>query len=207
MIYRDKELELFSLPIASFDERVAARKEAISLDLDMADSLLFAKGSFWQTDSTAAWIYQAFNQASEMVYLGEGGFSAPMTDRSILYDGPLVSKDSLATILSVWMFIDRDLYTRTRVRIEEYQPDTGEIVSVFEEDARKLVQVFDNNGWALLELSYQLQQPDHHIRWSFQNERLKQQSLYLDELFIRPAGVDVYRRGEGWVWKNNRHYY
>ncbi|PHN01331.1 hypothetical protein [Flavilitoribacter nigricans] len=208
LIYRDRELELFSLPLSSFEDRIDSRQNAIRHKLGLADSLLFTGGDGWQTDRVSDWIYEPFDtMSSEMAYLGEGAFSAPMAQLNTIYDGPLPAADSSGHVLSVWMFIDRDLYTRSEVRVEEYDPESGEVIQTFGDAARKLVRVFDSNGWALLEFPFRAQRPDTHIRWSFQNERLGDHPLFLDELFIRPARVDVYRRGAGWVWMNNRHFY
>lgn len=207
MIYRDRELELYALPLASFGERVEQRKNAVSRQLDVADSLLYAREGFWQTDSLSTWIYEPFDSLNgDMSYLGDGAFTGPMKNRNILYDGPLPTTDSTGLLLSVWMYIDRDLYTRSDVRLEEYDPATGEVVQSFGNAAWRLIWLFDSNGWAMLEFPFLPQRTDTHLRWSFQNERLGDQSLILDELFIRPATLDVYRRGEGRVWWNNRNY-
>lgn len=207
LIYRDRELELFSLPLSSFQERIDQRKADISAQLAAADSLLYAKGNFWQTDSLASWIYETFDdRPADLPYLGQGAYSAPMAERNVLFEGTLPAADSLGFLFSVWMYIDRDLYTRTDVRVEEYVPETGEVVQSFGDAARKLVQVFDSNGWAMLEFPFRPQRTDTRVRWWFQNERLGQHNLYLDELFIRPAGLQVYRQTEHWTWWNNRHF-
>lgn len=208
LIYQDRELELFSLPLSSFEDRLDHRKNRIHRQLALADSLLFPKRDAWQTDSISNWIYEPFDSvSSDQIYLGAGAFTAPMATRNFVYDGLLPPADSTGYFCSIWMYIDRDLYTRTDVRIEEYDPETGAVIQTFGEPARKLVKVFDSNGWAMLEFPFRPQRADSKIRWSFQNESLGDQELYLDELFIRPASVDVYRRGDGWTWMNNRHFF
>lgn len=207
MIYRDRELELYSLPLSSFEDRIDQRENAISRQLAGADSLLFARQGFWQTDSLSNWIYEPFDSLTgEMTYLGDGAFTGRMEENNILYDGPLPAADSAGLLLSVWMYIDRDLYTRSDVRLEEYDAKTGEIVQTFNSTAWRLVWLFDSNGWAMLEFPFIPQGPDTHLRWSFQNEQLGTQTLILDELLIRPASLDVYRKGEGRIWMNNRNY-
>lgn len=208
LIYRDRELELFSLPIASFQDRIDSRERAIRSQLALADSVLFPSGDFWQTDSLSTIVYESFDAMErEKTYLGTGAFSAPMAERNVVFDGLLPSTDSSEYLLSIWMFIDRDLYTRTEVRVEEYDPETGAVIHTFGDAARKLVQVFDRNGWALLEFPFKPKRSDTRIRWTFQNERLGTQPLFLDELLIRPDFLDTYRKGRNWVWKNNRHFY
>jgi hypothetical protein len=214
LIYRDRELELFSLPVASFGERVEQYRRSVANTLNFADSLLYPSHGFqspasnaWQTDSLSKWYYDSFDTLStSRSYLGEGGYAGLMADVNVIYDAPVIRKDSSDLIFSVWMYIDRDLYTRTDVRLEEYDPKTEELVQAFGDAARKLVTVFDSNGWALLEIPFQPKRRDTQIRWTFRNERLGQQELWLDEVLIRPAGLDVYRATPEYVWKNNRHY-
>lgn len=207
LIYQDRELQLLSLPLGSFQARIDSRRNAVALRLSKADSLLFSKGAFWQSDSTANWIYQSFDSVrTERTYLGEGAFSGPMEKPNIYYDGPLPEADSSELVLSTWMFIDRDLYTRTDVRVEEYDPQSGEVMQTFADAARKLCRVFDGSGWALLEFPFQPSGKQTYIRWTFQNQELRDDLIFLDELLIRPKSLDLYRRYPPGVWKNNRHY-
>ncbi|MEZ4989677.1 MAG: hypothetical protein R2824_04670 [Saprospiraceae bacterium] len=207
LIYRDRELELFSLPLSSFTDRVEQQQKKVQNALATADSLLYRHGNYWQTDSLSTWYLEPFDSlVSARSYLGEGAYEGLMAEQNIVFDGPVPASDSTGLLFSVWMYIDRDLYTRTDVRLEEYDPQTGEIIQTFGDAARKLVTVFDSNGWALLEIPFQPKRRDSQIRWSFRNERLSRQELWLDELLIRPAGLDVYRETTEYIWKNNRHY-
>ena len=207
MIYRERELELFSLPLSSFQERIDLREKTIAGRLARADSLLFPNRGLWQTDSLSDWFYEPFDTlTTARTYLGMGGFSGKMAEKNVIFDSELPASDSSVYQFSIWMYIDRDLYSRTNVKVEEYDPETGEVIHFFGDAARKFATVFDGNGWALLEFAFQPKRKDSRLRWFFQNERLGDQELWLDELFIRPAHLDVYRRGNSWLWLNNRHY-
>lgn len=208
MIYRDRELELYAMPLTTFEDRLDTRKNTIRRQLDGADTLLHAHNGAWQTDSLSDWIYLPFDTAAaEMTYLGDGAFTGPMREKNIIYDGPHPATDSNELLLSLWMYIDRDLYTRSDVLLEEYDPATGEVVQSAGNAAWRWIWLFDSNGWAMLEFPFTPQRSDTHLRWSFRNERLGDQPLILDELFIRPTGLDVYRRDGDKIWMNNRHFY
>lgn len=207
LIYSDRELELFSLPLSSFADRVAQRRQIVTHTLAIADSLLHPQRGFWQTDNHSNWVYEPFDSlVSSKPYLGNGAYEGMMSEENVIYDGLAPSADSSELLLSLWMYIDEDLYTRTEVRVEEYDLDSGAVIQTFDDPARELVSVFDSNGWALLEFPFRLKQANSKLRWIFRNERLGDQPLWLDELLIRPAALDIYGRREGFVWKNNRHY-
>jgi hypothetical protein len=71
--------------------------------------------------------------------------------------------------------------------------------------ASNATRVFDPNGWALIEVPFQMNDASSRLRITFHNPKASG-ALLLDEILIRPEGVDVYMRKPGMVFKNNRWY-
>ena len=66
------------------------------------------------------------------------------------------------------------------------------------------LSALDTDGWGLLEFRFVPQMADSRIRFTIRNEELKEKPLYLDELLIRHEVGEIFRREDGYVWKNNR---
>lgn len=205
LLYEKKEFRLYELPLESFRERLDTRIATIRTRMEK-DSLYERDG--WQlSDSSAAFVFQSFDhQKSANAYLGGGGFQGKMSDWNILFEGPLPAGEQKELVVSAWMFIDADLNARTDMEIQVFDPQSGTIKQSWHQQVRERVKVFDSNGWALIEWPINLEQTGLQIRWIFQNTTLGQQPIYLDELLIRPIGVDLYKNLGTSIWHNNRHY-
>ena len=63
-------------------------------------------------------------------------------------------------------------------------------------------------NWALLEDTFALASVNDKIKITMWNDELgKGKKLLFDELLIRPSNVDVYKKADQYIFKNNRYYY
>ncbi len=205
LLYEKKEFRLYELPLESFQERI--NRKIASIQSSMSGDALSARDGWLLSDSTARFVYRSFDdKPSDHPYSGAGGFKGIMNELSTLYDGPLPGDSAQAYVFSAWMYIDGDLNTRSDMEIQLYNPTSGEVRQSARSQVKDKVKVFDTNGWALIEWPVRAEQPGSAIRWTFLNKDLGKNELLLDELLIRPAGLDVYKQLEKGVWWNDRYY-
>ncbi len=204
LIYRKDPLLLFELPLESFDCRLAAQLDTVALRLAALDTL---EGGWLGRLSNNDWYYDGYDdQSSENVYLGDGGFQGTMSYWNRLVDTVWQSDYTGELIVSFWQFLNSDRSARTTLTWRELDPSTGEEIYRQEQHARELVQVFDPNGWGLLEWTIQRQQPDSRIELVLTNSELGDRPIYLDELLIRPSGAALGQLRADGLWWNNRWY-
>ena len=198
-------LKVYAVPISFFKDSVDRQREivaaqAVALPLYPKDRLLLS-------DSTGFVVHRTWDKdLSAIKYSGQGGFSGNIRLENTLFDETLPNqKAGVRSVFSGWMYLNDDMRGTTICTLRDYAPKTGEVLSVVKVQAGQYAQVFDPNGWALIEIPFETRSADTHMQISFQNTDAKG-PMYLDELLVRPQGVDVFQKTpEGW-WKNNRFY-
>ncbi len=207
LIYENPPLRLYRLPLQLFSKRVEVRRAAVTQVL-AADSLLYRTNSgLLASAPDSGFVYQSFDdQRASQVYMGQGAWEASAADGVTLFEDTLPTQQSNQYVFSVWMHLQADLHPRTDIAIVEYDEKTGQEVHRRDAQVREWVQTFDNNGWGLLEWTFNLSAPGNRIAIYLKNKALKKQNLHLDELLIRPAGLNLYKRADKWVFYNNRWY-
>lgn len=202
LIYENPPLRLFRLPLKIFDERIALRTQ--NIEKALLDSTLTHREDWVLAGNTSKpFVYESFDeQISDKPYMGAGGFLGVMSDENTLFEGAV--PDTGRYTLQVWMYVNADLYARTNVIVRELDPDTGAERQRYEVQVKDLTKVFDDNGWALLEIPFSFQQKNSRLKWVFQHQELRKQPLWLDEMLIRPEGLDIFADKKEFVFKNNR---
>ena len=202
LAYQRNELQLYEMPLSTFETRIERRKQTIRQTLDTAQ--LYPVQVFLSTDSSANFVYQSWDTlSSDRQYFGNGSYQGFMNNENIVYEGMLPAQTGDWYLFSIWMFLNEDLYPRTRFEFIEYHPD-GSVLQHARIEVRDIVRTFDNNGWGLLELGLKLNQPDSRLRFRFFNTEIPNKPLWLDELLIRPVQTNLYRADETLLWWNNR---
>lgn len=198
-------LKVYAVPLSFFQASADRQREIVATQ---ATSLpLYPKGGFLISDSSAFVVHRNWdNELSAITYNAPGGFSGDVSLENILFDEALPhQKAGERSLISVWMYLKDDMRGTTTCTLREYDPKTGEEYSRVKVQAGQYARVFDANGWALIEIPFETRSRNTHLQIIFQNPDAKG-PLYLDELLIRPAPVDVFQKtSKGW-WKNNRFY-
>jgi hypothetical protein len=206
LVYEADPLQLYRLPLNSFAERIEWRKKKIRDEM-AADSLVSA-GPFRSTSPMVNFVYESFDGgAASNKYIGSGGYEGKMADQNTVFEGKLPAQEGGRYVFTTWMFINDDLYPRTELEYIEVNPATGEQVWRYTVEAREIVRAIDNNGWALLELVFEIRDDQSNIRFSLSNSDLDDASLFIDELLIRPFDTHLYRKADGYLWKDNRWFF
>jgi len=132
-----------------------------------------------------------------------GSYCMPGTGRLIFYENVPVNITPGKCILSFWMYLREDRYPTLRFFYEQ-QDKRGNIIDQKMVRCRELLQVMDGQ-WALLEYEFEYKNSDNKVILGIDKDRFKK-PVYVDELLIRPIGVNVYRKGSDYIFKNNRYY-
>lgn len=208
LLYENEDYALYRMPLHSFQERIDSRVRSLEHRLRTDSLQLYELGEFLSQDSTYNFFYQSLDSlASEQVYQGSGAYQGDAGEKNVIFDQriPRQYGEGWYTF-SVWMYVDQDRIVRGTASIEEYEPQSGEVLKSQAYQLHQHFEVFDTNGWALLELPYIPASSHSRIRWSIQHEKLKGVPLFLDEILIRHQIAQLLRPGDDFLFKNNRWY-
>lgn len=208
LLFDNEHYSLFRLPLSVFEDRIAARVRDIEYRLNADSASLLQAGLFLSPEPSENFFYESFDSLSTpQHYRGGGAYQGDAADKNVLFDGQLPKQYGGGWYtFSAWVFIDADRVGQSWAHIEEYEPESGTVIKQQSFPLFKHLNVFDTNGWALLELPFIPERSESQLRFWIQHKELKGQPLYVDELLIRHSIAELFRRGEGYVFKNNRWY-
>jgi hypothetical protein len=204
LLYANDWLHLYELPLSSFAKRLENQIAAVSTALD---TLPLRENNWQYQDSTAYFYYDDFATSPRTdAYFGLGEFAGEMAYWNRLVDTVWNTNYTGELTISFWQYLNSDRSARTAISWIEYDPTTGEELFRQERTSRQTVQVFDDQGWGLIEFSLPRQRADSRIELIVRSDDDLTGPLRLDELLIRPAGMQLGRKLEGGLWWNNRWY-
>ena len=207
LIYtKGDRLRLYRQPLRSFAERLDQKKRKLER-LIKRDTNLIWERDFATPDSTATYFYNGFDNAeAEQIYFGDAAYQG-VANQTNTFTIPNLSQEAEADYeLSLWVYIADDRRSRANLQLDEYDAQ-GNHIRQHKQDIHRMIDLFDNNGWAMVELSFKPASAESTFRLTIQNKRLRGQRILLDELLIRPAGLDIYGIFDETIWWNNRHYF
>jgi hypothetical protein len=208
LLYENDELALYRMPLRSFQARIDSRVLAIEHRL-RSDSLnLYELEGFRGNQPKPTFAYHSFDTlTAKRVYQGGGAFEGDAAEKNVIHDGQLPNQYGTGWYtFSAWVFVDEDRLLRGSSLIEEYEPETGNVVKQQGYVLHQHISVMDSNGWALLEFPFVPDRSDTAIRWSIQQADLPNTPIFVDELLIRQDVNELFKLEEGYVFKNNRWY-
>lgn len=205
LLQEDKKYAaVYEVPLHSFQDRIDAR--VVKIDSMLNSDSLYTIHNFYSTVDSSQFIYINYdNQFSTTPYLGTGGVTGVINEATILYEGhiPLNTPEQHEYTLSFWMAMQQDQYPTSIVLIEELDPETKKVLKKHPLSIKFEIQALDGK-WGLFEKTLYVKDTRNNIRVSVKNKHLSAQPVYLDELLIRPKGVDFYQETEKYLWYNNR---
>ncbi|MEM9837137.1 MAG: hypothetical protein AAF828_11580 [Bacteroidota bacterium] len=215
MVYAADGLELYELPLNSWDARLKKRRASVQRAIDtttcLLDSLLLRDSSFL--------IYDDFStgprlQSSQVpipaAKLGTGyvgtGYVGELSEQNRVLDIPenldLPAGDY---VLAFWMDIGHDRFARTTFDLRTWLY-TGQEGPRTRHAVQEKVRIFDTNGWAMVEIPLSFSEPIAGMLLTLQMPLLKGQDLRVDDVLLRPAATEVYQRYGDTLYHNNRYY-
>jgi hypothetical protein len=87
--------------------------------------------------------------------------------------------------------------------ILEYQYSNDWGYNLQHVDLFRVLKVVDGE-WGLFEHTFRLNEAN--FRWRIQNNDLKNSEYTVSNVMIRPYTLDIYKKKDEWVMKNNRFY-
>lgn len=228
LIYRADEYELYEMPLASFSERIAARGSRLAGQLDSLTvfrtdlpSPAAAGPAADRGRTYLAGVDSSGRLPADLIFenfadrpAGSAGlytstyFEGRMDGVNQLLDTTYTVYDSTALELSCWFFIGRDRFARTEFSwsIER----DGQVIHYQQPSAGSVTRVFDPRDWILFQLESPVLPPgNYRITFRGAFPLLGGQPFRVDDVLLRPVGVDLYRDlgrvgNSRSVWSNNR---
>ncbi len=99
--------------------------------------------------------------------------------------------------------LNKDLVPRSRL-VFNYVNKDGDLEEIYNNDIFKIVKYVDSTGWGLVEAEYKPKSPNEKFRIYISNDLAIKALITIDNLMIRPVDLNIYSKGEGYVFKNNR---
>lgn len=208
LIYsKGDRLRLYHLPLSSFEERLEEQILKVNKRIAQDTTLIWEDNSFATSSDTLGYYYDSMDdQSAARSYLGSGAYEG-LLENSNTIDIPTLDQQSaeLPYELSIWLYIADDRRTHATFTLSEYDGN-NQLLRQHSVQGFRAIDLFDNNGWGLLEMDFKPAANDSHFQVTVSYPWLRKAPIYLDELLIRPKSLEVYREKADYVWMNNRHY-
>jgi len=167
------------------------------------DSNLYLVNGFLQTTHDNGVIFESFgnkhptNKRDKIAH-----FDA--TKHNTIFEIPLF--ESMDTVvISFWINnMDKDIFPRSDIKIgnktKAHDFEQKATYTIFRQ-----IQYVDENGWGLVEFKYHPNEKGEILRLEIWNSLTTNGEFKIDDLLIRKANNDVYYKGDGFVFMNNRY--
>jgi hypothetical protein len=199
-------LEIRSITKNDFEEILQGNKENIKMEFDSLK--LFKRNQFLSTDSVTDIYYEGFGNVSPSESeIGTRCYSGNIKKENIIFEKQFMAIDtSKEYVISLWVQnMNKDMYPRTKLTASFYN-ESGDLYSNDNFDIWRRAKIIAPNGWGLIEFNVKFKSPNDKIELSMINNLLTHGELLIDEVLMRPVGVDVYAKFKGFIYKNNRFY-
>lgn len=203
-LYEADYLHIYELLLNSFELRLKDRIQQVDTQLDSA----FQRTDSWYvTDSLSTWYYDNFDAyPRENAYRSQGEYPIKMEEYNVLLDTVWQADYHGPLVVSFWQFLNTDRSARAEVIWQERDATTGEVLHEQFAITRSIVDLFDDQGWGMIEWNIERKHPGSRLHLSIHHPELKGDAMRVDELLLRPDGTDIGRRLDNGIWWNNRYY-
>ncbi len=199
-LFENELLQLFELELDAFNKGVEAWRQDVHNGWAWAQLNYVQKDGLWLPDSSKQVLYLPFDSlASEQVYQGKGALELSTRKRIPVFEDRLPATENTC---EVWVYLGKDQYPRINFKVWEILPDGREKV-VAHIGSRFDIVVLDNNGWGLVQFPLNISHIENQIRFELECREIQHATVFLDELLIRPADVNVFWERDGWLVYNN----
>ncbi|NTW32362.1 MAG: hypothetical protein HGB12_07020 [Bacteroidetes bacterium] len=170
---------------------------------------LYLKNNFYASDSVARFVNIGFEEnKNNFAYNSKGCYTGKITDFNTIFEGtiPNAIPDS-NYIFSFWFGkIHHDVYALTTIEIAFYD-SLGNVYNTDYKGVQSIFKIIDND-WALAEFEFRLKNRNDKLKVTLWNNDLtNKDTLFVDEILIRPLGDDLFKEiNKKTIMKNNRFY-
>ncbi len=202
----NSEMEIREITIDDFKEILKETKEKVKTEIEFEE--LFDVDGFLSTDSIYNFYYESFgDKYSGESPLGENCYCGIITKQNLVLETKIANIDTTKNyIISLWVEnMDRDLYPRTKLTVSIFN-ESGKKYYNNKIDIWRKTKIIDSNGWGLVEFEIEFKEPTGKLSISMKNKLMTKGELKVDEILIRPSGIDLYYKDADFIYKNNRFY-
>lgn len=206
LLTSNSELEIREITIEDFKEILKETKEKVKSEIESEE--LFELSCFLSTDSIQNFYYAGFGDKQPGEFkLGKKCYSGNITKDNLILGAKVPNIDTAKSyIVSMWVEnMDKDLYPRTKLTASIFN-ELGEEYYKNNIDIWRYTKIIDSNGWGLVEFEIKFTQPKDRLRISMKNKLMTKGELKVDEILIKPSGIDLYYKDADFLYKNNRFY-
>lgn len=170
---------------------------------------LFKTDNILSSDSLKRFVYTNYNDnINNKAYNGKGCYTGNIRKYNAIFEGSIPNAlTDTDYVLSFWFGkIYHDVFPRTTVEIT-YCDSSGKVYNADYRSVQNLLKVIDND-WMLADFNFRLKNEKDKIKITLWNDDLSNSdTLYVDDLMIRPASVNIYyEQPSQYVMKNDRFY-
>ncbi|MFN0215621.1 MAG: hypothetical protein ACKVT2_15295 [Saprospiraceae bacterium] len=199
LIYQGPELRIMTIVPDSV--RSWSQQETINVSSEMNRIATIDVGGGWHSASSPMW-YSSINfdsiVTSQHIFQGNGAGEGKTGDTTWIWQKPIPKGKY---VFSIWIKADEDMGLRQELKIVE----NSQLENYFE--ARKIPLEIKTivKGWALLEGIIDVEKKNSTVGVFIRHEQ-GNATFWYDEVLIRDARFNLYRREPPWVVQNNYWY-
>lgn len=200
-VYADTAIRVLSLSPDSI--AASARGHIQRMTAGFENTPLYPAGAWRAEQPNVKLVYESYDSLAGAPYVFQGGGAraASLGDTIWLWNGVLPKG---IYRFSLWTYAVKDMGMMPDLAVWTVDPTTGRAeyldYKMLRDHLRTVV-----NGWACFDVPLEIRDDKRTVRL-FIPPRAVETPVYIDEMLIRPAGVNVYRRQAGWLARNNVWY-
>lgn len=194
----------FELRELTYDDVFKNNSEQLSNEFALIKDSLHSYSNFLCSEKPDTILYNSFDDSkSENLYRGKGAFKGVKKDFNVLLTKANYNlKNDRDYIVSFWYYNKDELRLQNTCIIEECDTEGNncEWNTMWNPGESMVI----DGDWSLVEKKFRVKNNDEQISIFLNGDSKSTQEIYVDDLMIRPADVDVYKIGNNRnsVWKN-----
>lgn len=204
-LYQSADFSLYECP---WDSLVSVHNNPfyeILSEINEAD--LFPHGDYLTDHNVMNFQIEKFSESpDDNNYLLPGSYSDRLQKGSWIYHKDIPNLEAgIEYIISFWVHdLHKDLFMRSRLELQ-LRDSINQGHDAWRPELFRNVKAFDGN-WALIERKFHFKNQGDIIRWRITNNDLRRAEYTVSHVMIRPSHTNIYRKGDGWLMKNNRFF-
>lgn len=202
-VYTGEKIRILSLEPESLPAIAREHAEAAARQMEAARLAEIPRTAWRATQPGAPFFHNSCDSLADakFVFQGKGAFSGRMHDTTWLFRGNWPQGEQT---LSFWVRAVADMGMNHALTILETSPDDGHEIRRTEVGTTRHIQSIVGE-WALVEVPFEVQAEGSRLAIYLHRTDAKNR-FWLDEIMLRPRALEVFRRENGWLGRDN-HYF
>ncbi|MGD1844631.1 MAG: hypothetical protein ACFB10_04480 [Salibacteraceae bacterium] len=165
----------------------------------------FFEEGWSSTGQNEAFFYASFDdRPSAKAFTGEGAYEGQSQVYNTVFSGQLAPGIPGPYVFSCWVYLREDGHPAQTFGFEQLSTDGEYIDYVSGKLGDHLVALYGD--WGLVEFPFELKDHQAKLNFFFLKNAYNKFPVWMDEVMIRHAEVNVFRDHGGLLWWNNRPY-